>query len=52
MKTTAPSLELLEVRIAPAAVFVDATTATYNDHDGDHVTHGLETGDCGHPLYR
>lgn len=32
------SLETLESRIAPAAVFVNATTATYNDHDGDHVT--------------
>src|SRR6476659_2580849 len=31
-------IEALEARIAPAAVFINATTATYNDTDGDHVT--------------
>ena len=31
-------IETLEVRIAPAAVFVNATTATYTDVDGDLVT--------------
>ena len=31
-------IEPLESRIAPAVVFVNATTATYDDHDGDHVT--------------
>ena len=32
------SIEILEARIAPAAVFFNATTATYSDNDGDHVT--------------
>jgi hypothetical protein len=32
------SLEMLESRIAPAAVFVNARTAAYDDVDGDHVT--------------
>ncbi|HEY2342248.1 MAG TPA: hypothetical protein VGH90_04415, partial [Chthoniobacteraceae bacterium] len=32
------TIELLESRIAPAAVFVNATTATYTDTDGDLVT--------------
>ncbi len=31
------SIELLESRIAPAAVFVNATTAKYTDVDGDDV---------------
>lgn len=31
-------IEPLELRIAPAAVFVNATTVTYTDVDGDHVT--------------
>ena len=38
MKTTTASIELLEARIAPAAVFVNSSTATYDDVDGDHVT--------------
>jgi hypothetical protein len=32
------SIECLEARIAPAAVFVNTTTATYTDGDGDLVT--------------
>lgn len=32
------AIEILEARIAPAAVFVSPTTATYDDADGDHVT--------------
>ncbi len=38
MKAIYSSIELLENRIAPAAAFVNATTATYTDSDGDHVT--------------
>ena len=40
MKTqlTHSLIELLEPRIAPAAIFVNATTATYKDVDGDMVT--------------
>jgi len=32
------SIELLESRIAPAAIFVSANTATYTDQDGDLIT--------------
>ena len=32
------NIEPLESRIAPASVFVSATTATFDDVDGDHVT--------------
>jgi hypothetical protein len=38
MKSVLSCIELLESRIAPAATFVNATTATYTDTDGDHVT--------------
>lgn len=31
-------IEPLELRIAPAAIFINATTATYLDVDGDQVT--------------
>lgn len=34
---TAPTIELLESRIAPAAVFVSSKIATYTDSDGDLV---------------
>lgn len=36
--STYPTVELLEPRIAPAAVFVNRFTASYTDTDGDHVT--------------
>jgi hypothetical protein len=35
---TSPRIEALEDRIAPAAIFINATTATYTDTNGDHVT--------------
>src|SRR5207253_2668450 len=38
MKASVSPIEILEVRIAPAAVFVSPTVATYDDVDGDHVT--------------
>jgi len=33
-----PCIERLEARIAPAATFISATTASYTDQDGDRVT--------------
>src|SRR4051794_28894037 len=50
------SLEMLEARIAPSTLsFVNATTATYTDADGDAVTVKftkpiLSAGNVGHVL--
>ncbi len=38
------SIELLESRIAPAVMILNATTATYTDVDGDRVTIKVSTG--------